>query len=444
MHDPAKSEAYAYDSVYRLIDYKVGSLVGSTVPLPTTQTQYNLDKVGNWDQFTQDNDGAGPGVPIVYQNTPNQMNEYDDLSTNGPGEIPDDLGIPYNFKDLTGTPTPDGENWAHDKNGNRREDGKRTYLYDDENRLVRVTRKADSVTSEYRYDALSRRVSKTVGVGMSPVTTRYAYDDARIVEEQNSAVVTLATYVYGNYIDEVLNMQRGGADYYYHQNALWSVIAVTDANATVVERYAYTDYGCPSVIHSAIGNPWMFTGRQWDEESGVYFYRARYYDCEGGRFLQRDPFGYVDGISLYRAYFVANGTDPSGTISVVDAIISALTNGICYKYDVTAVNFAGANYNEVGRGLRRCTGVSLDAVLSGMKNEVKPPYKGEKRCDKDCECKKLIEITNPTIGPLPFTIFIVGWMDHSFDPTSNWRCKVSFDLSISIVGSGYAGVCVKT
>ena len=47
--------------------------------------------------------------------------------------------------------------------------------------------------------------------------------------------------------------------------------------------------------HSAIGNPYPFTGRQLDEETGLYFYRARYYDSVKGRFLQRDPGGYVDG-----------------------------------------------------------------------------------------------------------------------------------------------------
>jgi RHS repeat-associated protein len=309
-----QSEAYHYDDVYRLIEYKVGDLVGSDVPMPITQRQYDLDKVGNWDQFTVDDDGAGPSVPVVYNNTPNQMNEYDHWSTNGAGEIPDDLGLNINFADPEPTPPEDGENWAHDKNGNRREDGQRVYEYDDENRLVRMTRKIDVVVSEYRYDALGRRVAKTVDALGTPVETRYFYDDARIVEEQDTGGATLATYVYGNYIDEVLSMARGGQDYYFHQNALWSVSAMTDALANVVERYTYTDYGCPTITdgagvpvapnawgtaHSAIGNPYMFTGRRWDEESGLYYYRARYYDCESGRFLQRDPVTYAQ---LQNAY----------------------------------------------------------------------------------------------------------------------------------------------
>ncbi len=46
--------------------------------------------------------------------------------------------------------------------------------------------------------------------------------------------------------------------------------------------------------HSAIGNPSMFTARELDEETGLYYFRARYYDSAKGRFLERDPEGYVD------------------------------------------------------------------------------------------------------------------------------------------------------
>ena len=55
--------------------------------------------------------------------------------------------------------------------------------------------------------------------------------------------MTQATYVYGNYIDEILTMNRGGSDYYYHQNALWSVEAVTNSGGVPVERYRYDAYG---------------------------------------------------------------------------------------------------------------------------------------------------------------------------------------------------------
>lgn len=161
--------------------------------------------------------------------------------------------------------------------------------------------------------------------------TSYFFDGYRIIEEQDAlpTPTTLATYVYGNYIDEALTMDRGGQPYYYHQNALWSVEALTNSSAVVVERTTYDAYGYPKISdglgnvqtnpwgstpHSAIGNPYLFTGRQWDEETGLYYYRARHYAPMRGRFLQRDPIGYQYATNLY-FYALDNPLrflDPSG------------------------------------------------------------------------------------------------------------------------------------
>jgi RHS repeat-associated protein len=285
-----KSEAYQYDKIYRLIDYKVGTLAGSTVPVPATQIQYTLDSVGNWNVKTKD------AIPETRMHS--VTNEIVQIAA---------VTVLSDF------------------NGNTNEDGQYRYNYDEENRLIRVSRKSDQrVVGRYEYDALSRRIKKIANPAAvsSPVETRYFYDSARIVEEQDTGGATLATYVYGNYIDEILTMDRAGT-FYYHQNSLWSVEAITNAASSIVERYAYDAYGLPTITngagmfvtpnswgtaHSAIGNPWMFTGRQFDEETGLYFYRARYYDSDKGRFIQRDPLGYVDGMNLY-AYVRDNPID---------------------------------------------------------------------------------------------------------------------------------------
>jgi len=299
-HDTTRSEGYQYDGIYRLGDYKVGTLVGSSIPDPTTETRYNLDPVGNW------NRKVDVVNAVTEIRTHNHVNEITSIKDDGGPVVP----------------------ILSDDNGNLQNDGTYTYDYDEENRLTKVTRNSDSaVVGQYQYDALSRRVQKIANPAGGPSTIRYYHDDARVIEEQDAGGATQATHVYGNYIDEVLTMNRGGQTYYYHQNSLWSVEAITDVTGAAVERYSYDAYGQASVFtgsgtpippnawgtpHSAIGNSYTFTGRQLDEESGLYFYRARYYDAAKGRFVQRDPVRYVDGMNLYAAYFVPNATDPFG------------------------------------------------------------------------------------------------------------------------------------
>jgi RHS repeat-associated protein len=102
------------------------------------------------------------------------------------------------------------------------------------------------------------------------------------------------------------------------------VAAITDKNGAVVERYNYSPYGEATILDAAgttvlgastIANPWTFTGRRLDAETGLMYYRARYYDAVLGRFVGRDPLEYVDGLNLYQ--YVRNRpiqlTDPFGT-----------------------------------------------------------------------------------------------------------------------------------
>jgi RHS repeat-associated protein len=280
LQDTMHSEAYQYDNLYRLTEFEVGTLVGPTVPAPVTQTHYDLDGLGNWADKIKDS--------VTETRMHNTVNEITKIDSNP---------------------------LSYDSNGNLVADTVYTYRYDQENRLIAVTRNSDSaVVGRYQYDALSGRIQKIANPSGIPTTTRYFYDVARIIEEQDPSGPTLATYVYGNYVDEVVTMDRGGQTYYYHQNALWSVEAITDRTASIAERDAYDAYGMPTTLASSIGNPYLFTGRQLDGETGIYHYRARYYDPLKGRFLQRDPMEYVDGANLYEyaRSNPINRIDPSG------------------------------------------------------------------------------------------------------------------------------------
>ena len=74
---------------------------------------------------------------------------------------------------------------------------------------------------------------------------------------------------------------------------------------------------------SALDNPYLFTGRRYDPETGWYYYRHRYLDPIAGRFVQRDPLGYKDGMNLYE-YLRSNPInhrDPSGEFTLVEMLL---------------------------------------------------------------------------------------------------------------------------
>ena len=223
----------------------------------------------------------------------------------------------------TGTPS---DSRTYDANGNLETidpgSGALGMSYDYRDQMVEVSEAASGERHTYAYDAFGRRITRVLDADGSPSTTRYYYDDWQVVEERDGAGTTLATYVYGNWIDEVVNMQRGGVDFYMHGDDLFNVILVTDASGAAVERYRYGDYGQPEFLDgsrsvipaSAIGNSYLFNGRRFDSESGLYYYRQRYLDPGAGRFTTRDPIGiFGDRMGLGNPYTFC-GNNPASCL----------------------------------------------------------------------------------------------------------------------------------
>jgi RHS repeat-associated protein len=316
LHDPANDELYAYDSAYRLIDFDRPN-AGAIAPL---HSQWTLDGVGNW----QEVDGE------TREHTSfNEIAQRDD----GAGSV---------------TPL------SYDKNGNETDDGTFLFDWDFANRLRKVTRKADGApVAEYSYDALNRRIRKEVtNSGALDGTTDFYLDGWRVIEERNAADVVTQQYVYGITIDEPLvvdqntngdktAMGAGDQRLFYHQNTQGSVFALTDQSGQIVEAYLYDAYGRATVFApgannlvdfggddmvtpggiSRLSNPYLFTGRRLDGETGLLYYRYRYHDPETGRFLSRDP---VDsGMNRYE-YVAGNPltfVDPMGQFTLIELML---------------------------------------------------------------------------------------------------------------------------
>ena len=123
--------------------------------------------------------------------------------------------------------------------------------------------------------------------------------------------------------------------YYYHFDALGSVVALSDSSGDTVQTYQYSVFGQVAVSDDDFPNPYMFAGRRFDIEIGQYYNRARYYNPYTGRFLQTDPIGYGAGMNLY-AYC---GNSPLSSVDPLGLAETSATIPIDAIKDVNEVNY---------------------------------------------------------------------------------------------------------
>ncbi len=109
-------------------------------------------------------------------------------------------------------------------------------------------------------------------------------------------------------------MLRAGVPSYYQADGLGSITSLSSATGTLANTYTYDSFGNLTASAGSITNPFRYTAREFDAETNLYFYRARYYDPTAGRFTREDPIEFAGGINHYS--YVRNSslnlTDPSG------------------------------------------------------------------------------------------------------------------------------------
>jgi len=161
-------------------------------------------------------------------------------------------------------------NYTYDPNGNLtgKVEGTDTWGYEWNalNQLTRVTKNSVE-QARFAYDPLGRRVEKVVG----GVTSSYVYDLAAILKEVRGT--TMLRYVHGPQVDEPLAADDGATMSYLHAEDLGSVVATTNVAGVVTTARQYDTWGNLEAGASEPG--YAFTGREWDPEPVLYYYRAR-------------------------------------------------------------------------------------------------------------------------------------------------------------------------
>jgi RHS repeat-associated protein len=291
-----------------------------------------------------------------------------------------------------------------------------TGTWDALNHLFTVSNGVTPVQN-YRYDCFGRRIATLVG-GSSTPERRFIYDNWTTVEERlfnpgatpaNAPSTLERIYVDGSQMDEhlltaidrngngvldsaTLNNTDINADqwYYFLPNRLGSVAALLAANNPnqTLELYRYTAYGEATVLPAVPGdntnlsvnfaqgwqrsspehgNFFLFTGQRFDDKTGLYYYRNRYYDARGGRFVSRDPLGQAEGPNRFQ--FTGNEptaySDPFGLWSFDFGGPSAPTppsGGQQYGLDVTPGTAAPALW-EFYHGLGRDHDSTSDSLI---------------------------------------------------------------------------------
>lgn len=184
------------------------------------------------------------------------------------------------------------------------------YVYDALDRLIEV-HQGPNITY-YTYDSFHRRLSKT----QNGLTTQYLYQNQKEVGAVNQGKINQLRILGLSEIGGAIAHELNGKTYVPIHDPQGSIVALLDPSGNLVESYRYTAFGETQLL-TAVDNPWRYSSKRFDPETGFIFFGRRYYDPEIGRWTTSDPAGYADGPNLYA--YVHNKPliciDPDGRFS---------------------------------------------------------------------------------------------------------------------------------
>jgi RHS repeat-associated protein len=289
------STSYAYDDLSRVLSvlHQAG---GATID----GASYGFDLAGNRTSKTDQrvNVTTNYGYDKIYQllqasqgATTSESYTYDPV-----GNRLSSLGMSSSSYNVSNEPTSTvSGSYSYDNNGNTVTDANgRTYTWDINNQLSQVAMPGmDAVT--FKYDPFGPRIQKS----SSSNATIYLYDEDNLIEEVDAVGSQVARYTYGYAIDEPHTMTRDGVTSFYEQDGEGSITSLTNSTGAITDAYTYDSFGKITAVTGTTTNPIRYTGREYDTETGLYYFRARYYDPSSGRFLGEDPIRFYGGVNFY-------------------------------------------------------------------------------------------------------------------------------------------------
>ncbi|MDZ4197926.1 MAG: RHS repeat-associated core domain-containing protein [Kiritimatiellia bacterium] len=287
-HEVGQYRVYGYDSIDRLVSEQQYNATNGL----TYSAAYEYDLAGNRTQTVIN------GITNIYTlATGDQLSSW---GVSGENTLTYDNAGNVTQIALTGKPALN-------------------LAWDIQYRLTSASTNGTPVES-YQYDASGRRIATTSGTNV----VRHVYDGMHVIADTDDSGNLLRSYVWGPGIDNLLSMtvhpistNSTASTFNALTDHLGTVHAFVDENGDTVEFYKYdawgnilgvydsngdpltSDLGLPT---SALGNRFLFQGREYSFSTGLYNFRARWYDPLTGRWLSNDPIGIGGGLNQYVAF----------------------------------------------------------------------------------------------------------------------------------------------
>ena len=315
---------FGYDNVGRILDITHSNNLNQTIAgYSYVYNAVNLvtNQVHHGQHVDYVYDKTGQLLEAVRSTSDNERYEYDDNGNRtSRGEVVGDNNQVHADSNI---------DYNHDAEGNligklEIATGHLTeYAYDHRNRLIRVeefdSRNVNLIQIEYVYDALDRRIAKTV----NGEAQYFVYDGENAWADFDQSGNLIAQYLFGNRDDEILARYRPNeGTAWYLTDKLGTIHDLINEFGLVINHVDYDSFGgIVAQTDLAAGDRFLFTGREFDFETGLYYYRARYYDPLLGRFISQDPISFAgNDANLYRyvGNSPLNATDPTGNLALIE------------------------------------------------------------------------------------------------------------------------------